>query len=250
MIVQACLNGARPVSFHPALPVTAPAIVAEAVAAIAAGAAEIHVHPRGADGRESLAPEVIDGTVKALRAALPGTLIGVSTGDWIERDDERRLAFIDAWRSPPDYASVNLREEAAPRVIERLLKRGIGVEAGIATAADAERFVALPTAHRVLRVLIEIAEQDWEAAAAQADAIDDVLRRAFLDRPVLLHGFDAMMWPFVERAGERRRSTRVGLEDGANLPDGTLAKDNAELVTAACHILRQPADSGAPVPPR
>ena len=46
----------------------------------------------------------------AIRAAIPGTLVGISTGAWIERDDDRRLAHMAAWRELPDYASVNLSE--------------------------------------------------------------------------------------------------------------------------------------------
>lgn len=49
MTVQACLNGACPAAYHPALPLTADAMTADAVArSIAAGAAELHLHSRGA----------------------------------------------------------------------------------------------------------------------------------------------------------------------------------------------------------
>src|SRR4029079_3248345 len=106
--------------------VTVDAIVAEAVESVAAGAADLHVHVRGSDGRESLAPEAVDATVAALRTRLPGTLIGVSTGAWIERDEDRRLAMIAGWSVLPDYASVNLREPGAPAVIEALHRRAIG----------------------------------------------------------------------------------------------------------------------------
>jgi uncharacterized protein (DUF849 family) len=86
---------------------------------------------RGPDGAESLAPGHVDATITMLRDRLPGTLIGISTGAWIERDDDRRLAMIDGWRELPDHASVNLKEPGAPAVIERLYRRGVGVEAGL-----------------------------------------------------------------------------------------------------------------------
>jgi uncharacterized protein (DUF849 family) len=70
------------------------------------------------------------------------------------------------------------------------------------------------------------------------DEITAVLERAGLRRPILLHGFDATVWLFVELARQRRWSTRVGLEDGNYLPDGTMASDNAALVTAAIAIFR------------
>ncbi|MGO8499827.1 3-keto-5-aminohexanoate cleavage protein, partial [Rhizobium ruizarguesonis] len=76
--VQACINGARPSDFHPLLPLTIDTMVRDAAASGAAGAAELHVHPRGAEGKESLA--AFDDTVGAIRRVCPGTLIGVSTG--------------------------------------------------------------------------------------------------------------------------------------------------------------------------
>ena len=237
MIVQACLNGARPAGYHLALPVTPEAIARDAAACVAAGAAELHIHPRGPDGRESLAPAVIDAAVLAVRGACPGTLIGVSTGAWIERDADRALACIAGWRELPDHASVNFSEPAAPAVIERLLRLGIGVEAGLASVADAERLVSLGLGPRALRILIEIAEQDEAEALAVAVGIRAVLARADLRPPVLLHGFDATVWRFVELAAQERLSTRVGLEDGCLLKDGMLTPDNAALVAAAASVI-------------
>src|SRR5438874_6337212 len=101
MIVQACINGARRRDFHPKLPLTAEAMASDAAACIAAGAGELHIHPRSADGRESLA--AVDETVLAVRRACPGTLIGVSTGAWIENDVTRTRAAIAGWRELPDY---------------------------------------------------------------------------------------------------------------------------------------------------
>jgi uncharacterized protein (DUF849 family) len=214
MIVQTCMNGARSVDFHPELPVDADAMAREGTASVAAGAAELHVHARGLDGRESLASDAMDRTVLALRRACPGTLIGVSTGAWIENDNERTLVAISGWRELPDYASVNLSEAAAPLVMESLRQRSIGIEAGLASIADAERLVSFDHGGRVLRILLEI-------------------RRA-----ILLHGENATVWRFVERAAARKWSTRVGLEDGKDLPDGSVAAGNAELVAAAVAIFR------------
>ena len=231
MIVQACLNGARPADWHERLPLTPKAMAKDAARCIAAGAAELHVHPRDADGRESLF--AVDETIAALRSACPGTLIGVSTGDWIEKDQERTVSAIENWSEPPDYASVNLVETDAPSTMDALLRRGVGIEAGLATVADAERFCTLPGRHRVLRVLIEIEDQDTGAALAAADAIACVLEENGLRKPILLHGFDLCVWPLVERAFERLWSTRVGLEDGRLLRDGAVAADNTDLVGTA-----------------
>ena len=236
MIVQACLNGGRAPDYHPRLPVSTEALVADGWAAAKAGAAELHLHVRGPDGVESLAPGRVDATITALRERLPGTLIGISTGAWIERDDDRRLAMVDGWRELPDHASVNLKEPGAPAVIERLYRRGVGVEAGLASVADAERLVRLGLGRLCLRVLIEIEEQAFDEAMSVADGILSVLALAELKKPILLHGFDDTVWPFVERAVREGFSTRVGLEDGSTLPDRSVAPSNAELVRAAVQI--------------
>ncbi|MDQ8730485.1 3-keto-5-aminohexanoate cleavage protein [Bradyrhizobium sp. LHD-71] len=236
MIVQACLNGARAPDFHPRLPLGAEAMASDAAHCVDAGAAELHIHPRGPDARESLS--AVDATVLAVRRTCPGTLVGVSTGAWIEKDEERTRQAIADWRERPDYASVNLSEADAPAIIDLLHRRDIGIEAGLASSADAERLIGLGVHHRVFRVLIEISEQDLDAARRIADDIADKLDAAGMRRPILLHGFDATVWPFVELARQRRWSTRVGLEDGKFLADGSTASDNAALVAAAVAIFR------------
>ncbi|MER9678892.1 3-keto-5-aminohexanoate cleavage protein [Mesorhizobium sp. M0184] len=236
MIVQTCINGARSADYHPHLPLTAEAMARDGATCVAAGAAELHVHARGLDGRESLAPAAMDRTVLALRRACPGTLIGVSTGAWIENDDARTLAAIAGWSELPDYASVNLSENAAPAVMDLLRQRGVGIEAGLASVADAERLVSLDHGNRVLRILIEISEQEPDAALEISDDIAAVLDGARMRRAILLHGADATVWPFVHRAAARGWSTRVGLEDGKEFPDGTVASGNAALTAAAVAI--------------
>jgi len=236
MIVQACLNGARARGYHPALPISSDELARDGAACIAAGAAELHVHAHTPDGRESLAE--VDETVLALRRACPGTLIGVSTGAWIEGDEQKTRRSIGSWQELPDYASVNLSEPDAPILIDQLDRMRLGVEAGLATVADAERFVALSKQPSVFRVLIEMEEQNIERAMQEADGIASVLERHAMRRPILLHGLDATVWSFVRLARDRRWSTRVGLEDGIALPDGTIAPDNAALVAAAAAIFR------------
>jgi uncharacterized protein (DUF849 family) len=236
LIVQACMNGARSEGYHPRLPVTREAIAIDAAACVSAGAAEIHVHPRGPDGRESLSS--VDETLRAVRLTCPGTLVGVSTAAWIEGDEQRTRDRISAWRLLPDYASVNLSEGDAPAVIDLLYAMGVGVEAGLTTVEDAKRFVALPNCRRALRILIEIELQDLAKADAIAEGIAQVLERANIGRPILLHGFDATVWHFVRSAHQQRWSTRVGLEDGRQRSNGETASGNADLVFDAVQIFR------------
>ena len=239
MILQACLNGVRPTFFHPRLPTTPDAIVADAVEAVGAGAHEIHLHVRDEAGAETLSPDAVDRIFAVLRARLPGTSVGISTGDWIEKDDDRRLGMIADWRMVPDYASVNLSERDAPAVFEWLARRGVAVEAGLGSIDDARRLVALGLAARSLRILVELDDAGVSVEAAQrtADTILAVLAEAGISKPLLIHGAGQTVWSFVERAARERYSTRVGLEDGATMPDGTVASSNADLVAAAAALI-------------
>jgi len=230
-ILQACINGARPIGFHPTLPLTPDEMARDAAACIRAGATELHLHPRDGLRRESL--KAVDATLSAIRFACPGTLVGVSTGAWIEADEQRTRECIQQWQTLPDYASVNLSEQDAPAVMRALQQRGVGIEAGLASVDDAKRFVAMTERPQVLRVLIELEQQNFYDASSIVFDIVGILNGAQIDRQILLHGFDATVWQFIELSKKHHWSTRIGLEDTCLLPDGTRTQDNAELVATA-----------------
>src|SRR5215212_7443146 len=169
MLLQAALNGPYTKADHPAMPITAAELAADARACVEAGARAIHMHPRDADGRESLAAEVIDQVVREVRAAC-GVPVGVSTGAWIEPDVEKRLALISAW-TEPDYASVNISEDGWQEVIRALRERGIGVEAGVWSVDDARALKESGLASDLTRSLIEPVDVRASEAVALVAAI-------------------------------------------------------------------------------
>ncbi|OWS75257.1 3-keto-5-aminohexanoate cleavage enzyme [Pantoea sp. VS1] len=236
MILQACINGARTKLDHPSIPVTSDEIIADALACVAAGAHEIHVHPRSETGAESLG--AVDTTVSAIRLVCPGTLIGVSTGDWIEGGAEQTRRAVSAWKTKPDYASVNLSETGSAELIKLLIERNIGVEAGLSSPLDAEMLVRLPERDRIFRVLIEIEEQQVEAADSMASEIVGILKSSGINKQILLHGFDATAWHFIERAKAEMFSTRIGLEDCLFDPDGGVVGGNADMILMATRLLQ------------
>lgn len=232
-MLQACLNGGRARDFHPAVPLSADELAADAKAVIAAGAQQIHLHVRGGDGKESLHPTDVARTLAAVRATVPGVLIGLSTGWWIAPRGRARQEHIRAWQTLPDYVSINLIEEDSAEVIDLAQSRGIGVEAGIWSLDDAAKFIAHPAARRCLRVLIEINEQDLSAGMAAYHAIMPLLDRAGIDLPRLLHGLDATVWDLYRETLAQGLDARIGLEDGKHLPSGAVAEGNAALIHAA-----------------
>ena len=233
MLIEVALNGKRTEQ----VPATPAEIVGEARDAIAAGARAIHVHVRDAAGRESLAAADVALTVRALREACPGVPLGVSTGAWIVPDLARRLELLEGWELVPDFASVNMDEAGAPAIVDLLLAKGVGIEAGIASPAAAEVLVRSGRGGACLRVLLEPGEPSLAAARANASAIERLLDAAAIGVPRLLHGDDATAWPLLEDAIARGIDTRIGLEDTLLLPDGAPASSNAALVAAAFALL-------------
>jgi uncharacterized protein (DUF849 family) len=236
MRLQACLNGGRTPRDHPAVPVTPAALARDAAAVRRAGAECLHLHPRDASGRESLAPADVGAALAAVRAAVPGMPVGISTGAWIAPGGAGRLAAMRAWTVQPDYVSVNLHEPDAEDVVALMRARGVGVEAGLWSVADARRFAATRLPRYSLRVLVEMTADDPAAAAVEAEAVLSALAET-PPLPILLHGHGGSVWPMVEMAAARGLATRVGLEDGWDLPGGALAAGNAALVAAAARIL-------------
>ncbi|MFB8085779.1 3-keto-5-aminohexanoate cleavage protein [Streptomyces sp. NPDC055992] len=236
-MLQVCLNGARNRAACSHLPVTAAELAAAAREAVAAGAVDVHLHPKDSDARDTLEATAVAAAVNAVRAAVPGTAVGVTTGAWAGPDPYVRVAQVRSWSVLPDHASVNWHEDGAAEVAQALLDRGIGVEAGVYSGTDAaERFLGWPGSRRVLRVLAEITETTTQDALYAASELLERLRPAAA--PILLHGEDAGAWPVLRLAAARRLDTRIGLEDALHLPDGEPAADNASLVRAARAIIR------------
>lgn len=232
MWLQACLNGGRTPAEHPAVPLTPEALAADALRVVAAGADALHLHPRDAAGLESLEPEPVAAALLAVRAACPGIEVGISTAASIEPEVARRVAAIEAWTVLPDYVSVNLGEPQVERVIAALTRRGIELEAGIWTPADAHHLLAL-TDTTWLRLLLEPRETEPAAAEATTDAIEAVLKDALPEVPRLFHGVDGGTWASLRRAARSGYASRIGLEDTLLLPTGVPTPDNAALIRAA-----------------
>jgi uncharacterized protein (DUF849 family) len=229
MVLQVCLNGDRD---EPGVP-RSPVELAEAArACVAAGASSIHAHPRDADGHESLAPEDIAASVRALRAAVGGVELSFSTGLWITGGDlEARARAIAGWTEKPDAVSLNLSEEGWRELADLLRAQRVGIEAGIFTALSARELVDSGIdAHRIL---IEPFTENAEEAIAIGREIDAVLDAAGSKVRRLHHGNGPATWAVIEDAAARGHDIRIGFEDVLTLPDGRRAPDNAALVVEA-----------------
>jgi uncharacterized protein (DUF849 family) len=245
VLVKACLNGSRGPGEHPALPVTAEELAADAVRVAQAGAGAVHVHPRDGAGTQTLEPGPCGEAVAAIRASAPGLPVGLTTAAWIA-PHPRRLAMIERWDPAPDFASVNVSEEGTRPLVELLAARGIGIEAGVTGVDDARTLAGLEGAPRLLRVLVELdEEEDGQLAADEAMAVEAELRALGIEAPRLHHAGGIATWKVIAAAVALGRDVRVGLEDTLVLPDGSPARDNADLVAAALEVVGR---RGAPGP--
>jgi uncharacterized protein (DUF849 family) len=218
--------------------VTPAQLARDAVQVAQAGVKELHVHPRGPDGAETLEASACDAALLAIREACPGMPVGLSTAAWIEPDPDRRQERIGTWTEWPDYVSVNFAEAGATDLCRLLQRLGVGIEAGVWTVGDAEALLASGFARHVVRVLVEPQEMEPVDAETTADRISSLLDRADV-RPRVFHGGGIATWRVIEYALEGAWDIRVGLEDTLVMPDGSPAGGNLDLVQAA---LRMAAD--------
>lgn len=234
VFLQAALNGD---SGHPATPRTPLAIAQAALAVVRAGAHSVHVHAFDATGRETLAPHAYGAVLRAIRHSCPGLPVSLTTSAAIVPDPEERLRQVQAWEVLPDLVTANQGEAGINVLVEHLLARGVELEAGLMTVADARAFVASGLAARYRRVLIEPLELEVGTALQNVAAIEEVVLSAGITLEQVHHGYGIACWAVNRRALDRGHGIRTGLEDISVLPNGTPAADNGALVEAASHLI-------------
>jgi uncharacterized protein (DUF849 family) len=226
--LQCCLNGSRDVDEHPAVPLTPEACAEEAAAAVAAGAQDLHVHPRTPDGRDSLAPADVATWVEAVRAVVD-VPVGVTTGAWAWTGGTSAAQAVAGWTVLPDHASVNWHERDATEVAAALVARGVDLNAGLWTEDAAEHWLSSPWREHTSLVLLELADAPGQREVAEW--LLDLVEPAGV--PVLLHGEGRSAWTVLDLAVERGVATRIGLEDVLEGPGGEPVDSNADLVRQA-----------------
>ncbi|MFI5639196.1 3-keto-5-aminohexanoate cleavage protein [Streptomyces goshikiensis] len=245
--LQVSLNGSRGAGEGAAVPMSPEDLVEAALAAVAAGAGEVLVHPRTPCGRESLSPRVVGPLLEALRGAGVGVPVVVPAGVGTEPDPAGRLERVRSWGVLPDRAAVHFGEPGAEELAGALLNRGVAVDAvvplgsgaggagaavgdgtaggGAGGAEPLVRFLAWPAPdHGRVRLVAEPAAADPALVAGL---------RWLPPVPVLLCGREAAAWPVLRLAARCGAGARIGLGDVRHLPDGRPARSNAELVAAA-----------------
>lgn len=267
VVIEAALNGGRDRAENDAVPFTAGELAAEARRCAEEGATVFHVHGRADDGGWTADPARYAEVMRDLREAVPHGLVSITS---IRPESVRVDAILDLLgalasdpATRPDLVSVNLGHiaiwepvtaETTPRRtihypnayddVTRLLSacaaHGIQPELGVMDLG----FVSNAAALRDDGVLPErpwfLVELDSPAfgsgiqvapsTVANYDALAASMRLHFPAARWAAHGQGVAGYAVLERALANGAHVRVGFEDAIQLPDGRLARSNAELV--------------------
>lgn len=238
-LLEAALNGSRTSEEHPWIPRTPLELASAAQSAVDAGADVVHLHVYDENGKQTLAAKPTSEVLQAVRERVPGTLISLTTSLDVDPDPERRRYLISRWRELPDLVTANMGEPGIVDICQDLTDRGVGIEAGLLSIADAESFVRANLEPLCTRVLVEPLDADPEAAINHAQLIENRVSTAGIRLEQVHHGDGIASWSVNVRALQRGHGIRTGLEDTTVLPDGTLAADNAALVAEAARLVEK-----------
>lgn len=123
MLLTLRTNGARATDAHPALSAAPETLAADSAASVEKGAAEVHVHPKDAVGRDSFRGEDLSRWLRAFRSTCPQVPLWVTTGAWAAGGAQERLSQVRRWSELPNLASLNWHEEGAEELAVLLIER-------------------------------------------------------------------------------------------------------------------------------
>jgi 3-keto-5-aminohexanoate cleavage enzyme len=267
VVIEAALNGGRDRTEHEAVPYTAAELAAEAWRCANEGATVFHVHARADGGGWTADPERYAEVVRDLREAVPLALVSITSirpeGTRVEEILTLLAALASDPATKPDMISINLghivtwelvaagpvrrRTTHYPNAYEDITQilaacsaHGIRPELGVmdlgfvANAAALQDDAVLPERPWFLIELDSPAYvsgiQVAPSTVANYDALVAPLRQHFPAARWAAHGQGVAGYAVVERALVDGAHIRVGFEDAIRLPDGRLARSNAELV--------------------
>ncbi|MCF8260460.1 MAG: 3-keto-5-aminohexanoate cleavage protein [Melioribacteraceae bacterium] len=237
MLLQVALNGARSKSENQNIPHSLEEIENEVRALHKIGCDVFHIHCYDVNGAESLKPDDVFNLVSLVKTISDKIQIGISSGEWIEPNLNKRKSFIRNWKLKPDFVSVNMIEDDAIEISNLLVEKGILIEAGLNEKRAAEKFVHSNLVQNCCRVLIEPEPEEYNSAITVVNEIEEVLNSNNIFLPRLLHGFNTVVWDIIEEAKHKGYDTRIGMEDTLYLQNGETAGSNLQIINKAKQIL-------------
>jgi 3-keto-5-aminohexanoate cleavage enzyme len=272
VIITVALNGGMQQDRDGAIVPKQPDEIGEAAArCYDAGAALVHVHARDPEGKNSGDKAIYAEIIRQIRKRSPILIqttngIGVrrdpATGQFIWPTDAERLGLLEieprqdlfgiAGGSADFYNPEGGYPTETPYVNSpELLKKTIRAVYEKGSALEYE-IVEASCLHRLLRYANEgLFDRDreniWLLHGGGFGAVPPIARNLLYNIDEGLRLFPRAMWGITATGRDMFKMVtlglslgcdlvRVGFEDGIHLPDGSVAKDNSEMVTAAARI--------------
>jgi 3-keto-5-aminohexanoate cleavage enzyme len=241
-------GGRRGKSDHPALPVTADEIAAEAPAWRDAGASVLHLHVRDSEGAHSLSPEAYGEAIDKLRAAVGDSMVVQITTEAVGRSSPpAQMEAVRAVR--PEAASMALRELApAPEdkqtfadFLAWMQEEHIAAQIILYDRPDLDRLLAWAAEGAIdparLSVLYVLGRYTANQTSNPVDLLAylGVTELPFRDWMVCAFGPNELRCAAL--AALLGGHVRVGFENNLYLAGGKLAARNAELVAQTAGTL-------------
>ena len=245
-------NGARKTKTdHPFLPVTSPELVQTALACWQAGAQGLHAHIRNADQSHLLDAGRYRELLALLKEIVPALEIQVTTeAAGIYQAAEQRQLVLDL---RPDWISLSVREMAREpdlTVVQdfyaELSQSQICIQHILYDVDDLRRFfgwivqgvVPRPASLSILWVLGRYSTNE-NSDSAEMNQVATALQALGTDIPeqVMVCTFGIGQIPCLVEAAKCGWDCRVGFENGWWKQDGSIAKDNADLLRDLCDQL-------------
>ncbi len=241
VIIISAPNGARrDMQDHPALTVTPPDIAACAESVVEAGASVLHLHVRDAEGRHTLDADVYRTAIAAVRQRVGDRVVIQVTSEACGLySREQQMAVIRELR--PEAVSLALRELCPDAASEQeaaafftwIRANAIHPQFILYSPAEVAQFDDLRRRGIIAEerpfVLFVLGRYNRELAGNPADL--DLFCSAlgeYAEWSVCCFG--AREHEAAHRAMLHDGHVRVGFENNLHLPDGSMARDNTELV--------------------
>lgn len=271
-IITVALNGGMQQGRNGAMVPKQPAELGEAAARCwEAGAALVHVHARGPDGKNSGDPAIYAEIIREIRARCP-VLIQTTNGIGIRRDpktggfiwpsDEERLGLLNIQPAPDLFGvaagSADFYHPEGGYLSEtpyvnspEFLKQTILAVYARGSALEYE-VVEASALHRLLRYAEEglfdrHRDNIWLLHGGGYGAVPAIARNLLFNVEEGLRYFPQAIWGMTSTGKAMFPMitlglsmgcdlVRVGFEDSLYLPDGSVARHNHEMVEAAAKI--------------
>jgi 3-keto-5-aminohexanoate cleavage enzyme len=275
VVIEAALNGGRDRAENRAVPFTADELAVEARRCADAGATVFHIHARAHDGGWTADPARYADVIRGLREAVPHGLVSITSirpeRVGVEEILELLAALAADSTTKPDLISVNLGHIVAwetlvsdpvhrrtihypnayddiTRLLSMCAVHGIRPELGVMDLGFVSNAVTLRDDGRLPErpwFLIELDSPAYGAGVqvspstvANYDALGAPMREYFPAACWAVHGQGVAGYAVIQWALADGSHIRVGFEDAIHLPDGRLARSNAELVSWAVDAAR------------